>query len=239
MLYAIGDLHLSLGLAKKKPMDIFGGLWAEHDKKIKKYWTETVGESDTVLIPGDVSWAMNNAEFAVDAAFIHALPGKKIIISGNHDYWWNSTAQLNALYPDLFFMKNTFFRYEENGRICHVCGSRGWVCPNDANFTQHDLKIYNREVLRLGLSLDSAMADGAEEIIVMMHYPPFNDKKESSDFVGTLKKYPVSTVVYGHLHGASTRQAVCEAREGIDYWLVSADFINFAPFRLVLSENGA
>lgn len=229
MLYAIGDLHLGMGLIKGKPMDIFGADWTDHHLKIKKNWTDKITENDTVIIPGDLSWAMNEKEFSYDAAFIHKLSGNKIIINGNHDYWWGSTSKLNAMYPDIFFLKNSFSRY---GNF-HICGTRGWLCPNDSRFTEHDFKIYNREVNRLKLSLDSAMNDGAEQIIVLLHYPPFNDNKETSDFIKMIKEYPVNNVIYGHLHGDSCRTAICGKQDGINYHLASADFIKFNPIKIL------
>ena len=229
MLYAIADLHLSIGLEKGKPMDIFGDNWTGHHMRIKENWSKLIKEEDTVLIPGDLSWAMDMEDFLPDLAYVHDLPGKKIIISGNHDYWWNSTSKLNNLYDEIFFLKNSFAVYKD----FHICGTRGWVSPGDAYFTLQDMKIYKRELNRLKLSLDSAMCDGAKRIVVMFHYPPFSDKKEPSGFVDIIREYPVEKAIYGHLHGSSFRYAVCGEIDGVDYRLVSSDYMDFVPYKVL------
>jgi len=236
MIYAIGDLHL--GLAMGKPMDKFGAEWAAHHLRIAQNWRETVRESDTVLLAGDTSWAMDMEGFAPDLQFIRELPGQKVIIPGNHDYWWGSTNKLNALDEHIFFLKCGFTQAEG----VHICGARGWLCPNDALFTAHDEKIYRREAARLKLSLDGAMKDGAAQIIVMMHFPPMNDKREPSLFTELFAAYPVQLVVYGHLHGAGGFANRIERGEtflltdvfgkkkkpgGMEYRLVSCDYTQF------------
>ena len=227
MLYAIADLHLDNGLKQKKPMSIFGPNWDNHQAKIAEYWLNTVSEDDTVLLPGDISWAMSDEEFEIDMAFLSGLPGKKIIISGNHDYWWSSASKLNDKYKDAYFLKNSYYKYGD----IHICGSRGWVAPGCREFTKHDLKIYKRELLRMELSLKAAMKDGAAEILVMMHFPPFDDSLSPTGFVDIFRKFPVKQVVYGHLHGNHTR-AVNEIRDGIKYRLTASDFLNFKPLRI-------
>ncbi len=229
MIFAIGDLHLSFGLDKKKPMDVFGNKWAGHYETIKNNWEANVCKEDLVLVPGDVSWAMTEKEFEKDAEFIHLLPGKKVIMGGNHDFWWSSTTKLNNMYEDMFFLKNTCYEYEEG---FFICGSRGWICPNDSNFTAHDLKIYKRELIRLKMSLDCAMRNNANRIIIMLHFPPFNDRREKTGFVEIIEQYPVCAVVYGHLHGDRCKTAVSGDIDGITYRLVSADSIKFNPIRV-------
>ena len=234
MIYAIGDLHLSSGLPGGKPMDIFGDDWTGHMARIQVNWLETVGPRDTVLVPGDISWAMTMDEFKPDFDFIDSLPGQKVLINGNHDYWWNATTKLNELSRSMFFLKNNFTKAQGY----HICGTRGWICPNDSHFTSHDAKIYNRELGRLGLSLNAAMDDGAQAIIVMLHYPPFNDKGQASGFVEMIKKYPVDYVVYGHLHGHGRRFGFNGVKDGITYRLVSADHTGFRPVRLYEQDEG-
>ena len=149
-LYAIGDLHFST--AVNKPMNIFGDNWDNHEEKIINSWKSKVNEEDTVLIVGDTSWAINMNEAEEDLNIIHNLPGKKIYVKGNHDYWWTTVAKLNKLYDDMSFLQNNFYQYEEYA----ICGTRGWICPNDVKFTEDDEKIYKREAHRLKLSLDAA-----------------------------------------------------------------------------------
>lgn len=228
MLFAISDLHLSF--AKPKPMEIFGKHWEGHIEKTASNWRKTVSDTDTVLLAGDTSWAMTMDEFLVDFDWIKKLPGKKVIISGNHDYWWDSTNKLNTLSENVFFLKNNFTKYEN----VHICGTRGWLCPNDTDFTEHDEKIYKREAARLKLSLEAAINDGAAEIVVMMHYPPKNDKNEESLFTQTLKQYPVKHVVYGHLHGENSKhRQIKNQPDDITYSLVSCDFLDFTPLRVM------
>lgn len=228
MLFAISDLHLSF--AKPKPMEIFGKHWEGHIEKTASNWRKMVSDGDTVLLAGDTSWAMTTDDFMSDLDWINNLPGRKIIISGNHDYWWSSTSKLNALNEKTFFLKNNFTKYED----IHICGTRGWLCPSDADFTEHDEKIYRREAARLKLSLDAAMNDNAGEIIVMFHYPPKNDKNGDSLFTQTLKQYPVKTVIYGHLHGENALYSQIKNQPNdIAYRLVSCDFLNFIPLPIV------
>ena len=194
-LYAISDLHLSF--STDKPMDIFGEKWAKHDEKIKENWLKMIKEEDTVLIAGDISWSMKAGDSLADLNWIDNLPGKKIISKGNHDYWWGSISKLNSMYENTKFIQNNFFTYKEYA----ICGTRGWICPNSEKFTEKDKKIYDRELIRLRLSLDEAKKNGYTKFIVMIHYPPTNDKFEESDFVKIFKEYNVEKVIYGHLHG--------------------------------------
>lgn len=227
-LFAIGDLHFAFSVAK--PMDIFGEQWKDHSRKIIENWRALVTEEDTVLLPGDLSWGMRMDEAAADLDVIYGLPGRKILLGGNHDYWWKSSSRLEARYPGMRFLKNSFDWYEDWA----VCGSRGWLCPNDIRFTEQDRKIYEREQVRLRLSLDAAMRSGAEKIILMMHYPPMNDKKEDSAFTALFQEYPIKQVVYGHLHGAESHATAFEGeKDGIQYELVAADYIDFCPKRIL------
>lgn len=221
-LFAIGDLHLSLG--KDKPMDIFGSNWKNHYLKIKTSWLNLVKNGDTVLLLGDISWGINLDDARLDLNFINELPGKKIIIMGNHDYWWNSVSKLNKAYPEIKFLKNDFAVYEDYA----ICGTRGWICPNSALFTENDYKIYLREQNRLRLSLNKACENGYKKIIAITHYPPTNDKKEESGFTKIFKEYKVEKVFYGHLHGKNSFYAsLIGTFDEIEYDLVSADFLNF------------
>ncbi len=227
-IYAISDIHL--GFFNDKTMDMFGQKWEQHTEKVKKNWIEQIKDDDLTLVPGDISWGTRLEEADVDLKWLDALPGKKVVVSGNHDYWWASTSLLNNRYKTIHFLRNSHFMY---GGFA-ICGSRGWLCPNDTEFTSHDEKIYRREALRLKMSLDSAVRAGAEKIIVMLHYPPTNDKKEPSAFTEIINEYGVKTVVFGHLHGNErSKRALSGVVDGVSYNLVSADCINFKPIELV------
>lgn len=227
-IYAIGDLHLSGH--SDKPMDIFGDHWTNHQKKIEISWLKTVKDEDAVLIPGDISWAMTLEEAMIDLEWIKNLPGTKYLIKGNHDYWWSSITKLNLLSDSMNFIQNNFFAYREHA----ICGTRGWTCPNSYNFTDHDKKIYLREANRLEMSLKSASQQNYDKIIVMMHYPPTNDKLEPSLFTEILEKYKVGQVIYGHLHGeASYNFGLKGVFNEIDYKLVSCDYVDFELVKIL------
>jgi len=215
-LFAISDLHLG------RDMSIFGENWTNHSAKIAQNWQRDVGDSDTVIISGDVSWAMRLQEATADLDFIESLPGYKIIHSGNHDYWWNSTEKLNSMYERIFFLKNNYYQYLDYA----ICGSRGWICPNDTRYVSADEKIYEREVMRVRTSFEKAVSDGYSKFIFTTHFPPVNDKNETSAFTELISKYKPEIVIYGHLHGIE--------EEGLEpHKLVSADYLNFIPLRLL------
>lgn len=222
-LYAISDLHLDLN--GEKPMDIFGEQWVHHDEKIKKNWLEKVKDEDTVIIGGDISWSMRMNQGEVDLQWIHQLPGKKIIVKGNHDYWWGSITKLNSMYEDMKFIQNNYFTYSDYA----ICGTRGWLCPYGDNYSVNDQKIYDREIIRIKLSLEEAVKAGYEKIIVVMHYPPVNDKFEPSEFTKIFEQYPVEKVIYGHIHGPSLKRVYIGKHNDVEYILTSCDFINFSP----------
>lgn len=229
-LFAMSDLHLSH--FKEKPMDIFDEIWLNHTDKILNNWNKIVTNNDTVIVNGDLSWGMSMDEARLDLDFISNLNGRKIIIQGNHDYYWNSTSKLNAMYNNMFFLKNNYTVYNNYA----VCGTKGWICPGDTRYDAHDNKIYLREVGRLKLSLDMAVKNGYKggNIIVAMHFPPTNDNCENSLFVDTLKEYNIKKVIYGHLHGASKyNNSLLGNSDGIDYSLVSADYLNFKPIKIL------
>jgi uncharacterized protein len=226
-LFAISDLHLDV--SGSKPMDVFGDSWFEHDKKIYANWTKKIEKTDTVLISGDISWAMHMDSGLMDLKWVHELPGRKIFVKGNHDYWWTSITKLNNLYSDMDFIQNNFFTYEDYA----ICGTRGWICPGSENFTSHDEKIYNREILRLKNSLNSAVREGYNKFIVMMHYPPIGEKFIDSGFIDVFKEYGVKKVIYGHIHGDALSKAVVGNIDGVEYILTSCDNIDFDPIKII------
>lgn len=221
-IYAIGDLHL--GSTVNKPMAIFGEKWHDHDQKVISFWKHNVSEEDIVLIPGDLSWAMKLDEVKSDLAIIDSLPGRKICVRGNHDYWWHKINHLNQLYDTIDFIQNTSYMI---GRTA-ICGTRGWVCPNNRLFTEDDHKIYVREAQRLRLSLDHALKQNAEEMILMMHYPPTNEEHDQSLFMQLIQSYPIKHVVYGHLHDSEGQSKGIKGQvESVNFHLVSADYLDF------------
>ncbi len=226
-LYAISDLHLGFNL--DKPMDIFGDNWKDHEDKIRNNWISKITEKDTVLIAGDISWGINQKESLEDLNWIESLPGKKIISKGNHDYWWNSISKLNKMFENTKFIQNNFFTYEDYA----ICGTRGWICPGSDKFTEEDTKIFKREIIRLKLSLDSAKAAGYNKFIVMLHYPPTNEKFQKSEFIEVVEEYNVEKVIYGHLHGDALKRVYSGVHGNIDYIVTSADYLDFNPIQLL------
>jgi uncharacterized protein len=233
--FAIGDPHLSK--ADPKPMDIFGQRWAGHPALMFERWRAIVGDGDTVLIPGDISWAIDLAGAVPDLEEIDALPGRKVLIQGNHDYWWHSLKKLRSLpLRTIHFMQNDWVRIEESDRF--VCGTRGWLTPGDRTWAEnpeHNARIYAREVGRLRLSLESARKAGARRLIVMLHYPPVADDHRPTAFTDLLEAFGgVEQVVYGHLHGPGAHQRALQGeRAGILYRLVACDALDFTPLRIL------
>ncbi|SFC86415.1 metallophosphoesterase [Clostridium uliginosum] len=227
-LYTISDLHLAFNL--EKPMDIFGDNWINHCEKIKNNWINKVKKEDTVLIAGDISWSLKESDSKYDLDWIDSLPGRKIISKGNHDYWWGSISKLNVMYENTKFIQNNFYSYEKYA----ICGTRGWTCPEGDKYSLKDKKIYDREQIRLRLSIEAAKKNGFEDIIVMLHYPPTNEKFEKSAFTEIFKEYKVKKVIYGHLHGPSLQGNLLEGNvDGIEYIVSSADYIDFCPKKIL------
>ena len=224
-IYSIADLHLSL--TSEKPMDVFGEAWRGHAEKLKRNWRERVQADDLVLVPGDISWAMQLSAALPDLSFIGDLPGKKILLKGNHDYWWSAIGRVRSNLPEgMRALQNDSIVEDGIG----ICGSRGWLCPGSNNFNAEDQKIYLRELDRLSLSLASLPA--VETKIAMLHFPPFLDKEKGSGFTERLEDAGVQIVVYGHLHGEANRYAFEGERNGITYHCVAADKLDFAPKRI-------
>lgn len=227
-LYAISDLHLSL--SGDKPMDVFSEEWKNHDVRIQENWLKKVKEEDTVLLAGDLSWSMKLQGGKEELNFVAGLPGRKIIIKGNHDYWWSSITKLNSMYDNMDFIQNNFFAYEDYA----ICGTRGWVIPGSSLFKEEDEKIYRREILRLKMSLDAAKKRGFQKFIVMIHYPPVNETFKDSEFTDIFEEYGVEKVIYGHLHGKSLQRVMTGERKGVEYILTSCDYIGFDPVLIKL-----
>ena len=224
-LFVLGDTHLSLGGAK--PMDVFPG-WNGYVEKLEANWRKLVKPEDTVVLAGDISWSMRLADTRKDFAFLNGLPGQKLIMKGNHDYWWSTANKMNA-----------FFRAEgfDTLRLLHnnsytvdgyaLCGTRGWLFDADE---PHDEKVMNREIGRLRLSLQAA--EPGKEKLVFLHYPPVYTGADAPEIVAVLKEYGIRRCFYAHLHGKAIRFAVQGEVDGIRYKLVSADGLRFCPYKI-------
>ena len=226
-IWAISDLHLSFdekGILQK-PMDSLNSLWYEHTKIIEKNWRKNILPHDTVLICGDISWAMDLEEGKYDFDWLKNLPGKKIISKGNHDYWWKSLAKVEH------YFNKEITALQNNAVLCEnyaICATRGWDFPKDND--EKSQKIFNRELMRLELSLKKGLSYN-KDMILMLHYPPFNEKIEENPITKLLKNYPVKKCIFGHLHEKNILEETF-VFDGITYDLVSADRLNFNPIQI-------
>ncbi len=222
-IFAISDLHISTNT--NKPMDIFGGNWVGYMEKIRQDWNEKVCDDDIVLIGGDISWAMNICDAQKDILSLSDLKGKKIMIKGNHDYWWSGIGKVRDILPDGFYaLQNDCIKFND----VIICGSRCWSVPGSPDFNEQDMKLYLREQERLKLSLNSAvkMKNDGDKIIALIHYPPFNVHRDSSAFTELFEQYGVSSVIYGHLHGKNVRADKMVIKNGVKYYLTSCDQVD-------------
>ena len=226
-LYAIGDLHLCLGAPK--PMDIFGGAWVGYMEKLRQGMQGLTPE-DTLVLMGDLSWALDLESAKADFAWIAALPGRKIILKGNHDYWWSTAAKFTRFcqengFENLFLLNNNCYFYENTA----ICGTRGWFYEEERS-GQHDEKVFRRELGRLEASLKAA---GEQEKLVFLHYPPRYKGYECPEILSLLERYGVRRCFYGHLHGGSRSLAREGLWNNIDYRLLSADQLDFRPMQIL------
>lgn len=247
-IYAIGDLHLSF--ANPKPMNIFGDNWKNHEEKIKQDWLSKVKDDDTVIHLGDFSWAMHLKDTLKDFEFLNSLPGKKIMLKGNHEYWWTTIKNMKQFLDDnnfknIDFLQNNSFQVENK----IICGTRGWTLLSDN--TENSQKMLNREAIRLEISIKSAISKQEQnneciniksenlihskkhktlksrEIIVFMHYPPIIRQNKNTKFMEILKKYNIKRCYYAHLHGISINDAIEGIIDGIEFKLLSSDALDF------------
>lgn len=232
-IYAIGDMHLAFN--DNKPMDIFGENWYKHFEKIKSNWLKKICEDDIVLLPGDFSWSITLEGTKKDFEFLNSLPGKKILINGNHDYWWTSMKKMQEFtcknnIKNIYFLKNNAVKIDE----IIVVGTRGWSYID----TENAAKMHNRELIRLENSIKYAYENfeniTSKNIICMMHYPPITknmiENNIKSEYLELLNKYNINQCIYAHLHGKAHNEAVEGNIEGINLKLVSSDFLNFDPY---------
>lgn len=222
-LFVIADLHLSLGV--NKPMDIFGG-WDNYIVKLEENWRNNVKDEDTVVIPGDISWGMKFEDCIKDFEFLNSLPGRKIISKGNHDYWWNTKTKMEKFFDEMCFsslniLQNNHYAYENIG----ICGTRGWI--NETEIPA-DKKVLLREAQRLSMSIESALKDNLKPV-VFLHYPPIFANEYNYEILEILHKYGIKKCFYGHIHGRGHNKAINGTRDGIDYMLVSSDYLKFCP----------
>ena len=222
-LYAIGDLHLCLGAPK--PMDIFGGAWVGYMDKLKE-GVSIITPEDTTILLGDLSWALDMDHAVEDFAWINQIPGKKIILKGNHDYWWSTVAKFNKFceangFTDMHLLNNNCFEYDDWA----ICGTRGWFFEEERHGT-HDEKVFKRELCRLEASLKAA---GEKKKMVFLHYPPRYKGYECREILDLFEQYGVRRCYYGHLHGGSHKLAMEGLWDNVEYRLVAADYIGFIP----------
>lgn len=215
-------------------MDVFGGNWVGYVDKIRADWAAKVTDDDIVLIGGDISWAMKQEDAEKDIEFFFEnLKGKKILVKGNHDYWWNAIGKVRDMLPENFYaLQNDSIRF---GNVV-ICGSRCWAVPGAPDFDERDRKIYNRETERLRLSLKSAVKDrqSGDKLIALIHYPPFNVHRDSSQFTDMFEEFGVDCVVYGHLHGKDVRADKSVVKNGIKYYLTSCDLVENKLTEIIL-----
>ena len=226
-LYAIGDLHLSFGT--DKPMDVFGGVWNNYVEKLREGLSVITPEDTTVLL-GDLTWALDLSGAREDFSFINNIPGRKIILKGNHDYWWSTAKKFYTFcqeneFSDMLILNNNAYVYEDIA----ICGTRGWFFEEDAAVGSHNDKIFKRELIRLETSLKQAEG---KEIYCFLHYPPRYRGYECPEILSLLKKNQVKHCCYGHLHGDSHKLAIEGEYDGVEFRLCAADYLRFRPLRI-------
>ena len=223
-IYVIADLHLSF--SQDKPMSIFGEKWEGHSEKIKNNWISKVKPEDTVVLPGDFSWTMYLQDTYKDFEYLNSLPGKKLLLKGNHDYWWTTVTNMRNFLEENKF-KNIDFIYNNSYLVENkiLTGTRGWNLLD----TENSSKMIKRESIRLQLAIEDGIKKYGDdkEIIVFMHYPPISNTNKKSEFLKILKQYNIKRCYYGHLHGKSHQDAVEGIVDGIEFKLISADYLNF------------
>lgn len=225
-LYALGDLHLAFGA--DKPMDVFGGRWTGYQEKLRDNLS-VLREEDTLVIPGDFCWALGLEQATADFAFLASFPGRKLLVKGNHDYWWNTASKFSAFcqergFADLHLLHNNCHFYGDLA----LCGTRGWFFEEDKGGT-HDEKVFRRELIRLEASLQAA---GEREKICFLHYPPRYRGYTCPEILELLYRYNVKACYYGHLHGDSHKLALEGVYDGTEFVLVAADYVDFMPYKI-------
>ena len=236
-IYTIADLHLSINDQTNKSMEVFGARWNDYVEKLERHWMNTVGPQDTVVIPGDISWALTLEEAKQDLQFLNALPGKKLIGKGNHDFWWSTASKLHAFFQanqldSIALLHNNAYKVENK----IICGTRGWFTDDSQQLTvsQTDYaKIVNREVIRLELSLKQGLllqdAEQPEEILVFLHFPPVWGNFTCPEILEVLSKYGIKNCYFGHIHGGYHLPGVLYHND-MRFVRISADHLSFLPY---------
>lgn len=236
-IYAISDLHLSFDPRVDKPMDIYGSGWQNHAQRLHDNWIAQITEEDTVIVAGDISWGLKLEEAIPDLDWVSSLPGQKVIIKGNHDLWWNGITKLNRMYDNITFLQNDFYLAED----IYICGTRGWLTPDNDEFTEGDERIYRREMMRLENSLQKASEDRMKryrfedeaEMLCVLHYPPVSSTSAFSGFQQLFEDYGVRRVLYGHVHGEDGfHNAIKGIHHGVEYQLISLDYRRCVPLQI-------
>lgn len=240
-IYGISDLHLAISVPEKS-MELFGESWTDYMQRIQRNWNQICSSEDVIIVPGDISWAMHLSQMKADFDYLKGLAGTKVLLKGNHDYWWETKSKLNT-YKSAYQAEQIHFLHNDCYLINHtaICGTRGWTLPGDKKYTLEDERVYTRELGRLTLSLKEAVQHEPEHIIAAFHYPPFSLLgEEESEFLELLKLYGVKQCIFGHVHNANKRFALWQQRTetisektGIAMSIVSADFLDFSPKRLL------
>ncbi len=230
-LYTIGDLHLSL--SGEKPMDVFGDVWTDHVRKLREGFAR-VGPDDLTVLCGDLSWGMGLEDTLPDFRFVSSLPGRKLILKGNHDYWWTTAARTKRFFAEngitgIELLHNNAFPWGEYA----ICGTRGWFYEEERG-DGHDAKIMRREIMRLEASLKAA---GERKKLVFLHYPPVYGNYRCEEILALLREHRVGLCCYGHIHGKGCAHAFNGWLDGTQFRLVSADFVNFTPIRLPFADS--
>ncbi len=227
-IFAIADLHLSFGV--DKPMSIFGQKWEHYEERLSTIWNQLIHPDDVVLIAGDISWAMRESEVIPDMAYLSTLSGKKVLLKGNHDYWWSTKKKVQELAgQNVGVLQTNAIEFP----LFTVVGTRGWDLPSTTHDTDEERKIFQREVERLRISLEAG-AKSKKPLIAMMHYPPMSNIDIGTPFTTLLEQYRVEFCVYGHLHGHAHRLRIEGDIRGVQYHFVAADYLNFRPKEILL-----
>ena len=227
MIYSIADLHLSFGT--NKPMDVFSG-WTNYTERIRNNWQRLVEPDDTVVIAGDISWAMKLNDINKDFEYIQSLNGKKIILKGNHDYWWTTKSKMDKYIADSGFdsiriLHNNYYVVEDTA----ICGTRGWFYDAEKD---EDMLILKREVGRLKMSIEPAVSAGYKPV-VFLHYPPIYNGMECTEIMDVLREYEIEKCFYGHVHGGNAaKKAFIGEKDGISFKLTACDYVNFTPLSI-------
>lgn len=221
-IFAISDLHMSA--ADPKPMNIFGSNWNDYLQKISSDWNEKVSDDDIVIVAGDISWAMNYSEAALDFEYFNNLKGKKLFVRGNHDYWWKGVSRIREKVPKgCYLLQNDAVKFEN----VIFCGSRGWLVPGSPDFSKTDEKIYLREIERLRLAFFAAnrLKEEGDKVVCITHFPPFNAKREDNGILQLMRDNQIDAAVYGHLHGKEARADKLLEISGAKFYLTSCDLV--------------